>query len=286
MIVDRHPEIFTEDIVYLAQSDGSVAEDRWIENGLKDIAPLIPAIRTLNDRLKTDAARYANSFEDTFPDYQPGAPIYFTISMKSFDGSRHKIRGKQALLFGIDVIAKNYGPNANLGDLFDHELFHLYHGQVWPVLFSDGGEVWQAIWGEGLATYVSWRMNPNTTFDDVLLSKTLADSADPKLAALAADLLTKFHSEDDKVAAPYFSGGNPPSNIPDRAGYYVGFILASRIGAKHTLVELAHMSGPELEQQIRQELQKLANGCSVHSTISPTNTSASTPTTPARRSLA
>ena len=77
--------------------------------------------------------------------------------------------GRTLCYLGVDVIARLYGSTANLSVLFDHELFHVYHRQVAPSLF-EGDELWKSLWIEGLAEYVSWRMNPGSTEDDVLLS--------------------------------------------------------------------------------------------------------------------
>jgi hypothetical protein len=44
---------------------------------------------------------------------------------------------------------------------FDHELFHLYHRQVVGAdAPHDNEPAWWTMWMEGLATYVSQRMNP------------------------------------------------------------------------------------------------------------------------------
>jgi hypothetical protein len=59
------------------------------------------------------------------PDFRADQPVYFTISMGTFDGAVRDVNGSNALLFGVDVIARLYGSTANLSVLFDHELFHV-----------------------------------------------------------------------------------------------------------------------------------------------------------------
>jgi hypothetical protein len=39
------------------------------------------------------------------------------------------VNDSPALLFGVDVIARIH-PHEELGALFDHELFHMYHRQI------------------------------------------------------------------------------------------------------------------------------------------------------------
>ena len=54
MVIQEHPELFTESIVDLGQKQGAEEENRQIASSLRQVRPLIPAIRVLNDRLQAD----------------------------------------------------------------------------------------------------------------------------------------------------------------------------------------------------------------------------------------
>lgn len=257
LVMQPHPELFVGNVVNLGQKQGTAEEDRRIATALKQIRPLVPVIRVLNDRLQSELKTYIPNFVRVFPDYRPSTPVYFTISLGHFNGAARDVDGQNALLFGVDVIAQD-GPDANVSVLFDHELFHQYHASLKLPQSDDAGQLWQSLWAEGLATYVSWRMNPSVDENDVLFDTTLADRARPLLPALAADLLLNLRSKDPGEYDKYFLGNGTDKNIPGRSGYFVGFLVASRLGQSSTPLALAHLHGPELRSQIEQTLKSLS----------------------------
>jgi len=257
MVMQPHPELFAENVVNLGQKQGIEEENRRIAAYLRQIPQFIPAIRVLNDRLQTDLQTYIRDFAVVFPDFHPSTPVYFTVSLGHFNGAVREVGGKDALLFGVDFIARD-GPDAKVSVLFDHELFHQYQASLEFPQSDDTGQLWQSLWGEGLATYVSWRMNPSADDNDVLFDKTLTARARPLLPSLAADLLQNLRSKDPDEYEKYFSGSVTDKNIPARSGYFVGFLIASRLGQSSTPLALAHMHGPELRSQIEQALRSLA----------------------------
>jgi hypothetical protein len=257
MVIRPHPELFVENVVNLGQKQGTAEEDRRIAIALKQIRPLVPVIRVLNDRLQSELKTYIPNFVRVFPDYRPSTPVYFTISLGHFNGAARDVDGQNALLFGVDVIAQD-GPDAVVSVLFDHELFHQYHASLKLPQSDDAGQLWQSLWAEGLATYVSWRMNPSADENDVLFDRTLADRARPVLRALAADLLLNLRSRDPDEYDKYFLGNGTDKSIPGRSGYFVGFLVASRLGQSSTPLALAHLHGPELRSQVEEALRDLA----------------------------
>ncbi len=85
----------------------------------------------------------------------------FGPSFLRFDGHDYKDeRGQAHMLFGVDAIAILHGPE-DMPSFFAHELFHIYHRQVMGARLPDPDSVtWWSLWEEGLATYVSQRLNP------------------------------------------------------------------------------------------------------------------------------
>ena len=258
MVIQPHPELFTENIVDLGKTQGAEEENRRIASYLRQIRPSIPAIRVLNDRLQADLQQYAKGFTAVFPDYRPSTPVYFTVSLGHFDGATRDVGGRRALLFGVDQIASLYGADAKLSVLFDHELFHQYHGSLGLPQADDDDQLWRSLWEEGLATYVSWRMNPSADENEVLLSKTLAARARPLLPSLATDMLRNLQSKDSKEYTKYFLTSTTDKSTPARSGYFLGFLVVSRIGQSSTPLVLAHLSGAELESKIEQALKDLS----------------------------
>lgn len=255
-VVAPHPQLFKGNVVPLFNLSRTADQDRGIAEYLKKVAPFVPAIRVLNLRLAQDLTAYDQEFLNVWPDFSADEPVYFTISMGTFDGAVRNVNGSNALLFGVDLIARLYGSTANLSVLFDHELFHVYHRQVAPSLF-EGDEIWKSLWIEGLAEYVSWRMNPASTEDDVLLSTELRSKGIPLLPCLSASINRVLNSTDGSDYARYFLSGQAGAD-PPRAGYLVGFEVVSRMGERRSLAKLSRLSGEGLRQEIVGTLGELA----------------------------
>jgi len=259
-VVGSRPELFSATVLGTGTAlSGDVTQDPHAIVGayLHDVAPWIPAMRRLSATLHRDLGAYAQDFAATFPDFAPVSPVYFTVSLFSFDGATRDVEGKTALLFGIDGIARFHAPGANLKVFFDHELFHQYHDQLQPAT-DDDTPLWGSLWEEGLATWVSLQMNAGSTEADALMSPTLGAAAQALLPALARELLQNFDSTDRKEYAAFFHGRNDRPDLPPRCGYYVGYRVAQRLAAGRDLAQLARLQGPGLADEIRSALQDLA----------------------------
>ncbi len=215
----------------------------------------VPAIeasmRALSARLSADLPRELGAFRKTFPKFRCSVPVYFLYSAGAFDGATREVSGKNALMFGLDVIAR---LEEELSPLVAHELFHVYHGEV--VDESPKVFYW-SMWEEGLASYVSRRLNPGIPEAKICCLPAIESAAVPTLAAGALALLDSASRED---YARYFLGGQKDSGIPARSGYYLGYLVASEAGKTHTLEELASWSPKQVRGAAEQTLRQIAGG--------------------------
>ena len=183
-------------------------------------------------------------FRTFFPDYAPTMPIYLLHSLGEMDGGTRDLRGKTVAVFGADVIAKIHG-DATIGPFLDHELFHFYHHSY----FADCEPLWCSLWEEGLATYVAGRMNPGS--DDAALMLTIPRPIRPeverRLAEAMCGLRAQLDSTDRDVYAAYFYGSGKSDPFPPRYGYFLGYLLAKKIGDGRPLDELAKLSPAEVK---------------------------------------
>lgn len=206
--------------------------------------------------------RHVEHFQREFPDFQrERAPIYLMPSLFNFDGHLRPWQGKLPLFVGIDGIVRYHGADANLSVFLDHESFHLYHGQLVPELLMDEQPpVYGSLWIEGLATYVSERLNPDASRVQVLLDdRKLAAVDDATVRDLAGKLLAVLDSTSADDANRFFGAGHKGPE-PARGGYLVGLIIARRIGRDRPLAELARTPLAKLRASMRQQLQALAAG--------------------------
>lgn len=213
--------------------------------------------------VKQALAAVSAGFAAAFPDFRCDFPIYVAPTFGKMDGAGRVVAGKPAMVLGPDVIGQ-FETDDQLPVFLAHELFHRYHFQA--AGFSDDlaerDLIWRALWSEGLATYVSARLNPARPLADaLLLPRDLQEKADPLVPALAAALAAGLDRVDPPLFARFFEYGDPSAQRleqPFRSGYYVGYLVAHRLGEHRTLAQLAHLQGPALREEIGRTLNEFA----------------------------
>ncbi len=196
-------------------------------------------------------------FRRSFPETAAMPPIYLLHSPGEMDGGTRDIGGGTALIFGADVIARVHRADANERPFFQHELFHVYH----EPRFKDCKALWCSLWEEGLATYVVATLNPGAKPDELLLpaADLAAVRADP--APVACAMLAKFKSESEEDYRPLFNGGSHLPGLPERAGYFLGFLVAQQLAAGSDVHTVAQWSPAVVEPKVRLAVTGMAGKC-------------------------
>lgn len=147
---------------------------------------------------------------------------------------------------------------ATIGPLFDHEFFHVYHARRFP----ECDEVWCGLWAEGLAVYAAARLNPGASDAALLLTEPqlLRPAVEPRLQDAMCALTGKLHSTRAEDVAALFQGqATAGSRFPPRYGYYLGYVLATRLARGRSLSVLARMPPVEVRPLLEREIAKY--GC-------------------------
>lgn len=233
-----------------------------IERWLGQVGPLLPEIRRLDDGI--DAIWWANMqvFRRQFPAFDPQiSPTYFMPSFFGFDAHLEPHARVLPLFVGLDGIVHFHGPDANLAVLLSHELFHCEHAQRSPsVALEDAERIYKVLWAEGLATYVSERMNPKASRLDVLLDgKRLDAEGDAYVHTWAKALSDRLDSTAPADYERFFSAGYQGPG-PARGGYLVGLLIARRLGRTRSLAKLAALPAPQVRTLMAAELARLSRG--------------------------
>ena len=206
----------------------------------------------------------AGRFRHAFPDFRCNFPIYVTETFGAMDGAGRVVAGRPALVLGVDTIA-NFETSKSLPVFLSHELFHRYNFQAagFSDDLSERDLIWRSLWAEGLATYVSARLNPSSPLRDALIfPRDLEARARPFVPQMAAVLLAAADRVDGATFTKFFEVQSPEAQRlgwPPRSGYYVGYLIAQDLGRQRTLLELAHMKGPLLRAEIRSALERLSH---------------------------
>ena len=222
----------------------------FVPKTLAQVPELETRMRKLSGKLAADLPSELDAFRKSFPKFRCSVPVYFLFSGGAFDGATRDVSGKTALLFGLDVIAR---LNEELSPLVVHELFHVYHDEVVP---EDPGTIAWGLWQEGLATYVSRKLNLNVAEQDVCCLPKI-DPVKDELPRISAELLDNLDSKDRKIYARYFLGGQD-LDVPARSGYYVGYRIAEEAGRTRTLEELAELTPGEVRALEDETLRRFA----------------------------
>jgi len=247
--------------VFEAAGLGKITPAR-IERWLGQVEPLLPAIRKLDGGIDAIWTTNMQVFRKAFPAFDPRiSPTYFMPSFFSFDAHLEPHQGVLPLFVGLDGIVHYHGADANLAVLLSHELFHCEHAQRSPsVALEDAERIYKVLWAEGLATYVSERMNPKALRLAVLLgSETLDVQGDAYVPAWAKALCDSLDSTAPADYARFFSAGYQGA-WPARGGYLVGLLIARRLGRTRSLASLAALPAPQVRTLMAAELARLAKG--------------------------
>jgi hypothetical protein len=232
-------------------SAAPIPEPELVPRAMEKAKPFEARIRSLSDQLTEALPTELAHFRDAFPDFQCATPVYVLFSAGAFDGAVRSVAGKRSLMFGLDVAARTQGPR--LGPLVVHELFHVHHRATVP----DGpGTFYWALWSEGLATYVSRRLNPSVAETEVCCLPALPETQ-AALEHLVPEALRLLDSEGSADYARFFLGGSD-LDVPQRSGYYLGYRVAAEAGRRYSLAELARLRPEVVRKLIVESLPTLA----------------------------
>jgi hypothetical protein len=254
-IIDPHPDIYNELLVTVPSGDDW--KDTFSAEQAYDDAHR-PEVRATERYLVANAPKYMSRFEHTFPDYRCDFTFYIAPSFGNLDGSAATVGGKYLIVFAPDFIPRIHALQ-DLKILIDHETFHVYHHQATGV-FGAAPQlptIEEALWSEGLATFVSWRMNPGVSVDAALMQPGLSEAALPHLPSMVAELRQHLGEKDEPTYGRFFQGGNAPEGCPSRSGYYIGFRIAQDLSKRYSLQQLARLKGEVLHAAILAGLDRI-----------------------------
>lgn len=221
--------------------------DQAILRALKTFPQIREKYAAAADRFAEAYATANVRFRTFFPDYTPTMPVYLVHSIGEMDGGTRDIRGTTVGVFGADVIARIH-DESTIAPFLDHELFHFYHARYFP----ECEPIWCSLWTEGLAVYVAARMNPGVSDRGLLLTipRPIRPEVEPKLAEALCDLRPKLESTKSDDYASLFYVSSPSSKWAPRYGYYVGYMLAAKLGETIPLDRLARLSPAEVKPML------------------------------------
>jgi hypothetical protein len=180
-----------------------------ITRALKEFPELRPRYEQVKREFPAAFAAGIQHFRKAFPGFAPNVPVYLLHSLGEMDGGIRELGGKNYLIFGADVIASIHDSHT-LTPFLDHELFHVEHAKAFP----ECGQVWCALWAEGLATYAAKVMNPGADDQQLLLTSRFAPRSTPpgpKRRVLRARSWTHHRMT---ISTPCSAAARTPASFP------------------------------------------------------------------------
>jgi hypothetical protein len=209
-------------------------------------------------------------FAAATPDLRPGPTVVLLPAPETAVGGAVRPLGDQdVVVFGADEISKVVDSQVATNVLVQHEMTHLYHMQVNPEMrqmiadvylppyVTDRAKLYQVLWLEGLAAYMSKHLNPGATDKEILNSDRVAADVKALWPKIGSDIREHLDSSRKADIDAYLFDNDASGQIPKRAGYYVGMLIAQRLARKHSFGELCRLSGVSLRSELEQGLRDL-----------------------------
>lgn len=216
----------------------------------------------LSDSLDIQLRASLKSFLELFPDFNAHFDVYILHSLGIRAGGVVNLDGRDILMFGVEQIVKHFDFQ-DFGPFFHHELTHLYHNMHYsPVENGDysGEALYNHLWTEGLAVYVSKEMNPTASQKEVFMRDSLPQKTEEVLNLASRDILEHLYSTDKEVIRKYFWNSSTDPIIPKTAGYYIGYLLVREIAKDYSLIDLFRMKEEDFLPEFDQILGKWVVG--------------------------
>lgn len=209
------------------------------------------------NNLMNNLDRGLSLLNDTFPDFVIDIPFHICHSLGECDGGTRKLAGQECMILGLDVMAKVHTFDNEI-PFIQHELFHIYHLQLYkPSNNSPYNEdaLYNGLWLEGLATYISFILNPSASYAELLLDipKDLVVDTTKDLKSICQALLDNFYSIDPDQYKKFFLFSSSP--FPSRCGYYIGFLVVKAISSYTPFMTMIHFSEQDFIPLLEKELK-------------------------------
>jgi hypothetical protein len=234
-----------------AMRDGTIAKS------IEEFGAIHDAYASKLSSFGKDLGRNTAVFIKAFPDFRPTSPVWVVHSLGEFDGGTREFDGESLLIFGIDGMVNFHTKDVvDESAFFHHELFHVYH----QPRFGECDLIWCSLWREGLATYVASKLDPDANEAELLLTtpQNMAEATRAKLLPALVDLRNSLTNKDRATYADLFGfGGTPKSDLPQRRGYFLGFLVARELGQTHSLKTLANMPAAKVQPLVAEGVDRL-----------------------------
>jgi hypothetical protein len=243
-----------------------------LESYLRQQEPDLPAIRMVTEAFDKQTMPTLEILAKAVGPLRPMA-IYIAPSLFTSNGQVRMVGVTPVVAFGPDVqayVAINLvksKPPYDVRALVAHEVFHAQHyarnpamAAIANALFQPKGKppIYINLWIEGLATCASMTMDGDGSAAYALMSDDLMRDMPDVAQKLAMEFRRKADSTADADYRDLFWLSGQRTDIPKRAGYGVGTLVADQIVSRIGLRRAMALRGDPLRKEIMAALSVLA----------------------------
>ncbi|MEW6738074.1 MAG: VWA domain-containing protein, partial [Acidobacteriota bacterium] len=256
----QYLDLFSADTLKLNQTDqiDQSLADLLIKYSVR-IEPFANKLEQLHRSISNELPRRQQDFFDKVQYFNGEFDIYLMPSLGRFEVRADTIKGRNALLFGIDTIALTRANN-HFWLFFHYELFRYLHSQM--SRNRDQQDIkeplYELLWREGLAIYYSRKLNPGSDLEELLLSERSERRGTASLPGLARKMRADLASVNADSFQDYIAENLPEAGIIDC--HYIAFLLAERLADGYTITALQKLSGEDLNRVLEILLRKIERG--------------------------
>jgi hypothetical protein len=238
--------------------------DSYLLKIITDFPSLRDRFVLFHNNIRSNIDYGLHLMQKTFPEFNIDLPFHICHSLGECDGGVRLLNGSNAMILGIDVMAKVHNWDNEI-PFIQHELFHIYQNQLFhPVTDSLYHEdaLYNSLWMEGIATYISQILNPDASYREICLDipDNLVPDCQKQMKEICSGLLENLFSKEPDQYSKYFLF-NAEGSIPKRSGYYIGFLLVKAIATKFPLDQLIRLTEKEFVPLLKLNLELLLAKC-------------------------
>lgn len=251
-VASQYPEFYAA-----SRFETEEKQDARIARAIENFGPIRQAYLDKVNNFGAAMPVHVATFRKAFPDFELRMPTSLVHSLGEMDGGTRRLGdGKVHLIFGADVMTLVH-RDSDEAAFFHHELFHTHHDNVGH---CESDAVWNALWREGLATYVSYALNPKANKQELLLDfpKGMVEATQAQLPKAWKHLQQVLDSTDRPTYSELFMLNGPKADLPRRRGYYLGYLVASDAAKTHDMQSMARLGCAEAHALVEATVKKLS----------------------------
>ncbi len=271
-IEDPH-RVFYDTIIFggMGGPADAAARRAMVDRFLATLPARIEGLRACAGSMDKEIRSTYTRLRASFPGFPAAPEYYLAVSLGTSDGGVRPLAGRFICYFGVDVVSDR--TEVRRQALITHESMHLYQfSRLMPTLTARYGDlplfelipkmgVGPMLFIEGQAIRATEELCPDAGLYAVY--EQLIPDIRKKMPQLVDGLLAARDVLSMDVYKKYFADPNEDPFVPEKAAYYMGYLIVKELEKQTSLDEMFQWDLDTLNARMISGLVALRNGPSV-----------------------